>query len=145
MKTISTILILFCFLTSCETRKPNFSKEMIEKLAFKEKQTNGLTNIPRFIFLDLYILTNRNEVHQSNNNELLYIYNEYYHKEFKSFKDFLNIVLNEEFILDKNKLKKPAFIDSFKLNQKIIKDYSKSNFEDFFKKYTKQKTSSGIV
>jgi hypothetical protein len=37
MKKIVTLLMLFCLLISCERKRYHFSEEMIERLAFHEK------------------------------------------------------------------------------------------------------------
>ncbi len=138
MKIKSSFLVLIFLLISCESKEPNFSKEMIKKLATQQKEIDGIISIPRFMFLDLYVLTTNGEVHRSKNNELLYFYNEYYSNEFKSFEEFLNIVLNQEFILEKRLFRNPSYLESFKLNPEIEKEYSDLGFNEFLKKYSKK-------
>jgi hypothetical protein len=120
-------------LISCEKKEPNFSGEMIEKLVFED---NGLP--PYYLRLDLYVLTNNNEIYQTNNNELMFFYKKYYSKEFKSFKEFLDVSLNNDFIFDKKLFKENKyFLRSFKLNSKIENEYHNLGFHDFLKKYSK--------
>ncbi|MDA6072789.1 hypothetical protein NJT12_24510 [Flavobacterium sp. AC] len=133
MKKVITLLALFCLLISCERKEPNFSEEMIEKLVFED---NGLP--PYYLRLDLYVLTDNNEIHQTNNNELMFFYKKYYSKEFKSFNEFLNASLNADFIFDKKLLKNNAnYLTSFKLNPKLEKEYSSLGFNKFLEKYSK--------
>lgn len=133
MKKILTLLMLFCFLISCERKEPSFSKEMIEKLVFED---NGLP--PSYLRLDLYVLTHNNEIHQTNNNELMFFYKKYYSKEFKSFNEFLNASLNDGFIFDKKVFKNNRdYLTSFKLNPKMEKEYSFLGFNKFLEKYSK--------
>ncbi|WP_428230628.1 hypothetical protein [Flavobacterium sp.] len=136
MKKSLTLLMSLCFLISCERKEPNFSKEMIEKLAIEDK-VDGSVLPSVYTFVDLYVLTNNKEVHLSNNNELLFFYKEYYSKTIKSFEEFLNAVLNKEFVLDKGLFKNPAYLRSFKLNQKTETEYSDLGFDKFLKKYSK--------
>lgn len=133
MKKIISLLMLICFLISCERKEPNFSKEMIQKLVFKD---DGLP--PYYLRLDLYILTNNNEIHQTNNNELMFFYKKYYSKDFKSFNQFLDSSLNTNFVFDKKLFKnKSYYLESFKLNSKIKNEYNSLEFHDFLKKYSK--------
>lgn len=118
---------------------------MIKKLALKGKKTEGIINIRRFHSLNLYVLTSNSEIHESVNNELLYFYEEYYTKNFKSFEEFLDAVLNKEFILDKSKFENPDLLNSFKLNSKITKEYSNLGFHKFLKKHSKQLDKNSLI
>jgi hypothetical protein len=104
-KTLS--LMLLCFLISCEKKEPNFSEKMIEKLSDRGEIKNGIVRLPSHpsSFLYLYIPFGENEIHLSSSDELFFFYKEYYSKNFKSFEEFLNAVLNEGFVLDKRKFK----------------------------------------
>jgi hypothetical protein len=133
MKKIIIIIVLFSIFLSCQKKEENFSKEMIEKLIVID---NGLPS--KYTFLDLYVLTNNNEVLKTNNDYLFLSYNRYYHMKFKCFEDFLNEVLNENFVFDKSSLYKIIHHRSFKLNQEIEKQYSEIGFEEFIKKYSKK-------
>lgn len=133
MKKILTVLILLCFLISCKRKELNFSEEMIGKLVFKD---DGLP--PYYLGLDLYVITNNKEIHQTNNNELMFFYKKYYFKKFKSFNQFLDASLNNNFVFDKKLFKeKSYYLESFKLNSKIEKEYYSLGFDKFFKKYLK--------
>jgi Xaa-Pro aminopeptidase len=141
MKKILFLLMLFCFFSSCERKEPNFSEEMIEKLVFKD---DGLP--PYYLGLDLYVITNNNEIHQTNNNELMFFYKKYYSKKFKSFNQFLDAGLNNNFVFDKKLFKeKSYYLESFKLNSKIEKEYSDLGFEEFLKKYSKETTAKRLA
>lgn len=134
-------LLLFFGLFSCERKEPNFSEEMIEKLAYESGNKNEIAPLKPFNFSDFYILTDNNEVHQTFKGELWYIHNKYYAKEFPSFKTFLDAVLNKSFVIKKKKLKKITDFESFKLNSKIEKEYSNLGFDEFLKKYSKETAS----
>lgn len=139
MKKILTLLILLCFLISCERKEQNFSEEMIEKLADRGEFKNEVVRLPAHVasFLYLYIQINDNEVHLSNTDELFFFYKEYYSEKFKSFEEFLNAVLNEGFVLDKNIFKKMRNFDSFRINSEIKKEYSSLGFDKFLEKHSK--------
>jgi hypothetical protein len=133
MKKITFTIVLFSFFFSCQRKEENFTKEMIEKLIVTD---NGLPS--KYTFLDLYILTNNNEVLQTNNNYMFQTYNRYYQKRFKTFEDFLEEVLNKNFALDYNSPHEIIHLKSFKLNQEIEKQYSEIGFDEFLKKYSKK-------
>jgi len=141
MKKILALLSLFCFLISCERKEPNFSKEMIEKLAFENDDKNQMISLNAINFLDLYVVTDNNEIHQSFKSELWYIHNQYYSEEFTSFENFLDAVLNKSFVLQKKRLKKISPFISFKLNPIIEKECTNLGFNNFLKKYSKENVS----
>ncbi|MFB3386087.1 hypothetical protein [Flavobacterium sp. LAR06] len=148
MKKISIILILFCFLISCEKKKPNFSKEMINVLADRgEIQDNGVVKLPPppVTFLNIYIRINDNEILLSSSRELLFFYKDYYSTKFDSYEDFLDTVLNQNFVLDKKMLKKPTYLESFKLNSNTEKEYADLGFDSFLKKYSKETVAKRLA
>jgi hypothetical protein len=148
MKKILSLLVLLCFLISCVKKKPNFSKEMINVLAGRgEIQEDGAIKLPppSVTFLDIYIRTNDNEILLSSGAELFFFYKEYYSKKFDSYEDFLDTVLNQDFVLDKRLLKKPTYLESFKLNSNTEKEYADLGFSSFLKKYSKKLLSKRII
>ncbi|MDR7208503.1 hypothetical protein [Flavobacterium piscis] len=138
MKRVITLLILFYFFNSCENKEPNFSKEMIEKLYVTD---DGLPSY--YLSLNLFVLTNNDEICQTNNHELFFFFKEYYFMKYKSFEDFLNAILNKDFVMDKNVFKNKRYFDTFKLNSKIEKEYSNLSFNKFLKKYSKASIRKG--
>ena len=126
--------MLFSLLISCERKEPNFSEEMIEKLAYMYEDAELGLLPSEYLRLDLYILTSDKEICRTNNHDLFIYYRKNYFKKFTSFDFFLDGVLNKEFLLDENS---KSFY-SFKLNQKIQKEYSDLRFDRFLKKYSKQ-------
>lgn len=139
--------MLFCLLISCERKEPNFSEEMIEKLADPGEVKNGVIRLPPppASFSDLYVLTNNNEILLSSVGELLFLYKGYYSKEFNSFESFLDAVLNHEFVLDKRLYKKPTYLESFKLNPNIEEEYTDLGFNSFLKKYSRETVSKRLA
>lgn len=137
--------MLFCFFSSCERKEPNFSKEMIKKLAYENDSKGGIISLNAYNFLDFYVLTDNNEIHQSSKSELWYIHNQYYSKEFVSFENFLDAILNKSFTLKKKRLKKITHFTSFRLNSKIQKEYSVLGFDKFLKKYSKETTAKRLA
>ncbi|WJS95872.1 hypothetical protein NYQ10_05305 [Flavobacterium johnsoniae] len=139
------LLIVLCLLFSCERKKPNFSEEMIEMLADRGDTINGAVRLPPPppSFSDIYIRTNSNQIMLTDGNELFFFYKKYYSKEFKSFKFFLNEVLNKEFVFDNKLLKNPKYPKRFKINPKIEKDYSALGFNKFLEKYSKASSRKG--
>ncbi|WP_281309526.1 hypothetical protein [Flavobacterium flavigenum] len=132
-------LLLFCFLFSCEKKEPAFSKEMIEILSERGELKNNTESLPPppISFSDVYLLTNNDEVVILNENELFFFYKKDYYTKFKSFKEFLNAVLNNGFVVEKKMFKHPNYPRRFKLNSKIKKEYSDLGFHEFLKKYSK--------
>jgi hypothetical protein len=145
MKKILTLLMLFCFLISCKREKPNFSEEMIEKLAYEDDSKDGTVSLKAFNFLDFYVVTDNNEIHESFKGELWYIHNQYYSKEFTSFESFLDAILNKSFVLEKQRLKKITHFNSFKLKQEIEKEYAHLGFNSFLKKYSRETVSKRLA
>jgi hypothetical protein len=147
MKKIITLLTLFCLLISCERKEPNFSKEMIKKLSHsgEVKKSTIILPLASSSFLDLYVQTNNKEILLSSVGELLFLYRGYYSQKFDSFDDFLNAVLNHRFVLDKGLFKKPAYLESFKLNSNAEKEYARLGFNSFLKKYSKETASKRIA
>jgi len=139
MNKILIFLILFPFFQSCQKKEQNFSDEMIEKLIVL-KENDNLP--PPNSFLDLYIVTDKNEIMATDNYSLYMFYNEYYYKKFNSLKEFLIEVLNKDYILEKKFFKNKFYLNSFKLNRTIENEYSKLEFDEFLKKYS-EKTASG--
>lgn len=147
MKKILYLLILFCFLISCEKKEPNFSEEMIEKLGDRGEVKNDIEALPPppIFFSDVYLLINGNEFIRLNENELFFFYKRYYSKNFKFFKGFLIAVLNDGFIIDERLFKDNNYPKRFKLNPKIEKGYADSGFNEFFKKYSKETASKRLA
>lgn len=133
MKKILTLLLLFCFLNSCKRKEPNFSEEMIEKLAYMQEDPKLGLLPSHYLSFDLYVKKRGKEIYKTNNHDLFFYYKKNYSEEFISFQKFLNAVLNQDYLLGEN-------LDdsySFKLDQKIEKEYSDLGFDKFLKKYSK--------
>ena len=139
MKKILTLLIFLCFLISCERKEPNFSEEMIEKLAYMQEDSKLGLLPSRYLSFDLYALTSNKEICRTYNHDLFLLFKKYYFKKYKSFEAFLNAVLNENLVL----IKKPNYWDSLKLDQEIEKEYSDLGFEKFLKKYSEPSYKKG--
>jgi hypothetical protein len=135
MKKILTLLLLFCFLISCERKEPNFSEEMIEKLADFGNREDGIVVPSPYSFLNLYIRLNENEIFITNQEYLYHSYKRYYSTKYKTFKEFLETVLNKDYVFDKSN-PKIMLARYFKLDQKIEKEYAQLGFEKFLKKYS---------
>lgn len=133
MKKILIALVVFSYLISCQKKEDNFTKDMINKLIITD---NVLPS--KYSFLDLYILTNNNEIFKTNNHELNVFYKRNYYKKFKTVQDFLEEVLNKNYIIDQSSLNKSVYLESFKLDQEIEKQYSENGFDKFLKKYSKK-------
>lgn len=129
MKKILTLLILLCFLISCERKEPNFSEEMIEKLAFHKV-------INKYLFIDVYIRTNEDEIFVTNGELLYQSYKMYHQKKYKTYKEFLEIVLDKDYVFDASN-EKIILLQNFKLNQKTEKEYDSLGFDKFLKKYSR--------
>ena len=139
MKKILTLLILSLVLISCKNKDERFSDEMIEDLiVLKENEDIP----PPKSFFDIYVLTDNSETMLTDNYSLYKLYNHYYYKEFKTLNEFLNEVLNKDFVIEKKFFTNQFYLKSFKLNQNIEKIYSEIGFDEFLKKYS-EKTASG--
>lgn len=135
MKKIVTVVILFCLLISCERKEPNFSEEMIEKLARRDNEKDGLAVFIPYGFSDVYLMTNHNRVFMTTENGLYASYKLFYSKKYKSFKIFLETFLDKDFMFDENS--RLIIEKKFKLNNKIQKEYAQLGFEKFLKKHSK--------
>lgn len=141
------LLLLVCFLFSCERKEANFSKEIIEMLADRGDTVNGSVRLPPppSSFSNIYLSIKSNEIMLTNGDELFFFYKKYYSKEFKSFKSFLNEVLNKGFVFDNKLIKKTKYLQTFKVNPKIEKEYSSLGFKNFLEKYSKSSSRKGKV
>ncbi len=138
MKKIVVLFMLFCLLISCERKEPNFSEEMIEKLAHMNEDPELGLLPSRYLSFDLYVLTSNKEICKTNNHDLFFCYKKNYFEKFNSFESFLNAVLNQDFLLDRNLIKNSINSNLIKLNQKIEKEYAQLGFDKFLKKYSEQ-------
>ncbi|SMP29049.1 hypothetical protein [Flavobacterium hercynium] len=146
MKKIFTLILTVFLLISCERKQSNFSEEMIEKLAYRGKIIDGIMLPPPPIsFSDLYVNLDNDEILLTNSNELFFFYKKHYSKKFKSFKEFLSAVLNDGFVFDRRLFKKSGYLEPFRLNSKIEKEYKDLGFDEFFKKYSRQLTKESLV
>lgn len=135
MKKILTLLIFLYFLTSCERRESNFSEEMIEKLALRDNEKDGFAIFIPYGFSDFYFKTSQNEIVMTTENNLYASYKLYYSKKYKSYKNFLEIFLDKDFMFNENF---PLIVEQkFKVNQKIEKEYANLGLDKFLKKYSK--------
>lgn len=139
--------MLFCFLISCKRNESNFSEEMIEVLSDRGEIKNDSTALPPIpiLFSDVYLLTNSGKVVLLDENYLFFFYKKDYSKRFKSFKDFLNAVLNNGFIIDERLFKHQNYPKRFKLNAEIKKEYSNLGFNEFLKKYSKPSLRKNVL
>ncbi len=137
MKKIITLLMLICFLISCERKEPNFSDEMIDKIAREYDKDDKIIVIKLYSLLDLYIKTNENEVFTTNANYLFECYKRHYSKKYKTFKIFLEVILDKDYVFDKSN-QIITLSPYYKLSPKIEKEYSTLEFDNFFRKYSKQ-------
>ncbi|WP_264552739.1 hypothetical protein [Flavobacterium sp. N2038] len=141
MKKIIPLIILFCLLISCERKEPNFSEEMIEKLALRDNEKDELYAFIPYGFSDVYLMTNHNDIFMTTENFLYASYKLYYSKSYKSYKIFLETFLDEDFVFDENS--RLIIEKKFKLNKKIQKEYTQLGFEKFLKKYSKPSYNKG--
>jgi hypothetical protein len=141
------LLLVFCFLFSCENKKPDFSEEMIEILVNHGEIRNNSEALPPppIFFSDVYLLTNSGEVVVLDENELFFFYKKEYATNFKSFKEFLNAVLNNGFVIDKKIFEYPSYPTRFKLKIEIEKEYFLIGFDNFLKKYSKETKSKRLA
>lgn len=144
MKKIISLLILFCLLISCERKDPNFSEEMIEKLVYQGGNKNGFAIPTPYNSFDLYIRAYNNEIFVTNSSYLYESYKSYYISKFKSFKEFLEVVLDENYVFVKTN-PKIMLARYFELNQKIEKEYSTLGFDKFLKKYSERSNTENQI
>lgn len=138
------LLLVFCLLFSCERKEPNFSEEMIEKLARQGDSKEGFPPPTQYNSLDLYIRTYNDEFFVTSSSYLYESYKRYYINDFKSFKDFLKIILDKDYVFDQSN-PKIMLARYFKLNQKIQKEYSDLGFGKFLKKYSEQSNKENQI
>lgn len=132
MKKIVIVFILLGLIISCKNKEENFTDKMLEKLSVVDDELPSM-----FTSLRLYVFTNNGEILETNCNSLFIFYKLNYNKSFKTFKEFLDETLNNGFVIDKNKFKKKIYLESFRLNPKIEKEYNELGFDGFLKKYSK--------
>ena len=147
MKKIITLLTLFCLLISCERKEPNFSKEIIRNFSEPSEVNDTIIKVPPPISyqIDLYVKASDKEILLSSVSELLFIYKNHYFLEFDSFAKFLNAVLNQDYVLDNKVHNKKTYLESFKVNPNIEKDFNRLGIKGFLTKYSKITASKRIA
>lgn len=137
--------MLLCFLISCEKKDSNFSEEMIEKLAIHDDdEKDGIMTINNYSFINVYIKTNEDEIFVTNGEFLYQSYKLYYQKKYKTFKEFLEVILDKDYVFDASN-EKIILLQNFKLNSKIYKEFNSLGLEKFLKKYSKASSTKGII
>ena len=76
---------------------------------------------------------------------MLFLYKNHYFLEFDSFAKFLNAVLNQDYVLDNKVHNKETYLESFKVNPNIEKDFNRLGIKGFLTKYSKETASKRIA
>lgn len=129
--------MLLCFFISCEKKESNFSEEMIKKFAAHNDRKDIAVIINPYFYLDLYIRTNHDTIFITNAIYLHESYKRRYSKKYKTFKEFLETILNEDYVFNESN-QKIIFSRNFKINSKIKNQYSDLGFDEFLKRYSKK-------
>ncbi|RBN51216.1 hypothetical protein [Flavobacterium psychrolimnae] len=147
MKIKSSFLVLIFLLISCESKEPNFSKEIIRNFSESSEVNDTIIKVPPPISyqIDLYVKASDKEILLSSVSELLFIYKNHYFLEFDSFAKFLNAVLNQDYVLDNKVHNKKTYLESFKVNPNIEKDFNRLGIKGFLTKYSKETASKRIA
>jgi hypothetical protein len=147
MKIKSSFFVSICLLISCESKKPNFSKEIIKNFSELSEVNDTLVKAPppTTYQIDLFVKTSDKEILLSSVSELLFLYKNHYYLKFDSFSKFLNAVLNQDYILDSKVHNKRTYLESFKVNPNIEKDFNRIGIEMFLRKYSKTTASKRVA
>ncbi|MCC9070169.1 hypothetical protein LNQ49_00930 [Flavobacterium sp. F-65] len=125
MKHLFIIIVVLFF--SCTKKKEIISDSNISKLS------EGSYEIPsRYGTLNLFVLSDNDEIIVTNADYLNYVYVNHYKDEFKNYNIFLSNVLNEKKRVKKSFFNKIPY-KSFKINKELEMEYGQLNFDAFFK------------
>jgi hypothetical protein len=131
MKKIITIILIMISNFSCTEKKEIISENDIIKFA------KGNYMAPsKYGALELYVLTVNDEIIISNADYLNFVYVNHYKNAYICYKDFLSELLNQKIKINKSEFERIPY-KSFRINERIKKEYEKLNFKDFFNKHAK--------
>ncbi|MBO9584400.1 MAG: hypothetical protein J7574_09605 [Flavobacterium sp.] len=130
MKRIVFILIFWCFI-SCEKRSTIIDDDVLDKLSKAKYEMPSIYGQE-----SLFVSVKNFEIIKTNADFLNYLYELKFKKAYKSFKEFLDAVLNHKIEIDKNDFKN-VYYEVFILSDKITKEYEKG-FNIFYTKYTEE-------
>lgn len=129
MKKILYIIILLLII-SCNKKQDMMKEEYIYKLS-----NGNYRNPSKYGGVSLYILSDEGDIVQTNSDHLNYVYVNHYLKIYKTYKEFLINVLNNN-----NKIPKKEFgnisFKSFKIDNEIKKKYQNQSFNNFINEFT---------
>lgn len=134
MKKIVTILIILILnISSCQKKEDIFDENAIEFLSEGNYKSTSI-----YGYISLFVLTDNNEIIETNSAYLRYVFEHYYTKSFANFNSFLIAVLNKKIQIPKINFKKIPHT-TFQIDKSIETKYNNSNFDSFFNKFVEQK------
>lgn len=131
-------------LFSCneKTSEPKISKELIDLICeenIKHKKVldskSKIYIYRNYSFIDVFAKLNNDKYVETNFYELLEIYEKRFKTKFDSYNEFMNEVINEDFVLNENGF----YEKSFYLDKDLNNEFKNLSFEDFLKKYSLRK------
>jgi len=130
MKKLIFILIFWSF-NSCEKKSTIINDDVIDKLSKAKYEMPSVYGQE-----SLFVSIGNSEIIKTNADFLNYLYELKFKKLYKSFKEFLDAVLNHKIKINKNDFKN-VYYEVFILSGNIIKEYEKG-FDIFYTRYTKE-------
>lgn len=132
MKQLLTIIFtMILSLSSCIKNKEIISEENINKFSKGSYITPS-----KYGNLNLFVLTDDEEIIITNADYLNYVYDNHYKNKFTTYAEFLSEVLNEKMKIEKSAFQRIPY-ESFKIHSIVEKEYRQLRFNDFFNKYAK--------
>ncbi|GGE99258.1 hypothetical protein SAMN05443634_102299 [Chishuiella changwenlii] len=138
MKNLLVIFIIpFIFSCSLTKSKNNLIDQIISAYELYEKtKTNGDVYVALGIeSADIYVYSKNDSVIQTPIYSLFYLHDK---DEYKNYplKNFIQKIIDKELIIDEEKFHTIAMINSFSIDNTLIKEYDKIGFEKFKNKYS---------
>jgi hypothetical protein len=132
MKNNNIIIVLFLLLSCGNNHNKLFNEEILKKLS------DGNCKFPsKYGSVSLFVLSENEEIIETNSDYLKYVYENHYVKEYSSFYLFLDKVLNEKIKIPKINFNKTFFL-TFKVDKRIYNKFLKNGFNSFYKEYVVQ-------
>lgn len=131
-------------LFSCneKTSEPKISKELIDLISngtLKEKESidsKKMIYVSRYNGVKVFAKLKNDKFIETDFHELLWLYEKKFITKFDSFNEFMNELINEDFVLNENNFIETA---TFQLDNDLKNEFKSLSFEDFLKKYSLSK------
>jgi len=133
------ILVAISIIVACKHDNEIMSNEDVSKLS------DGSYKIPsHYGMVELFVLSDNQDIIMTNTDYLRYVYDHHFLTKFKTYYEFLSKTLNHKIKLDHKNFDGIPY-ESFKISERIEKQYRNLKLKGFLKKYITRKHDTSIL